>query len=328
MVSKANSTNQNKEAELKRESVNAPISLFVYNRLGHTRRTVEALQKNVLASKSDLIVFSDGPTSEVQFEEVQKVRQYIRQIDGFKSVTIVEQENNRGLACSIIDGVTHVCNKYGRVVVLEDDLVTSPYFLKYMNEGLEKYQDEQRVISIHAYIYPTEQTLPETFFLKGADCWGWATWKRGWQLFDPDGQKLLDELKRRKLTHQFDFDKSYPYTKMLQNQIAGKNNSWAIRWYASAFLQDKLTLYPGRSLVHNIGLDGSGTHCSAAGDFYNKITGSPISVDEVTIDDNVFVRQSITNFHKQTRPWLPIRAANKVFSEIQRMLRNKYGKST
>lgn len=305
----------------------APIALFVYNRPDHTRRTVEALQKNVLASKSDLIVFSDASKSKAQFEAVRKVRQYIRQIDGFKSVTIVERENNFGLARSIIDGVSHVCKEYGQVIVLEDDLVTSPYFLKYMNEGLEKYQDEQRVISIHGYVYPVEQTLPETFFLKGTDCWGWATWRRGWDLFGPDGQRLLDELKRRKLTHQFDFEGSYPYTKMLQNQIAGKNNSWAIRWYASAFLQDKLTLYPGRSLVHNIGLDGSGTHCSATSDFFNKLANYPISVDKIAVDDNILVRRAIINFHRRTRPWLLMRAANKMFNEIQRIIRNKYGKS-
>lgn len=304
----------------------APVALFVYNRPWHTRQTVEALLNNPEASKTQLYVFSDAPKSVAESKAVAEVRSFLREITGFKSLSIIERENNFGLARSIIEGVSYMCDEHERVIVLEDDLVTSPYFLKYMNEGLEKYQDEQQVISIHGYVYPTKQTLPETFFLKGADCWGWATWKRGWELFDPDGQTLLDELKRRKITRQFDFEGSYPYTKMLQNQIAGKNNSWAIRWYASAFLKGKLTLYPGRSLVHNIGMDGSGAHCSATNIFSSSLANHSIHVEKIALDDNVFVRQAIVNFHKRTR-WLPGRVASKVFGKIQQMIKNKCSKS-
>ena len=127
-----------------------------------------------------------------------------------------------------------------KVIVLEDDLVTSPHFLQYMNDGLGIYERDDRVISIHGYSYPVHGKLPETFFLRGADCLGWATWKRGWDLFEDDGQRLLNELERRNLTRSFDFDGSYPYTQMLRDQIAGSNSSWAVRWYASAFLRDKL----------------------------------------------------------------------------------------
>lgn len=289
----------------------APVALFVYNRPWHTRRTVEALLANAEASETPLYVFSDAPRGVPARKAVAEVRSFLREIAGFKSVSIIERETNFGLARSIIDGVTHVCEKYGRVIVLEDDLVTSPYFLKYMNEGLEKYQDEQRVISIHGYVYPVEQALPETFFLRAAHSWGWATWKRGWELFDSDGQRLLNELKRRKLTSQFDFDGSYPYAKMLQNQIVGKNHSWAVRWYASAFLRDKLTLYPGRSLVHNIGLDGSGVHCSATSTFSSKIADHPVSTEAITIEENFDARRAIAEFFKRTRLTLPVRIIRK-----------------
>ena len=154
----------------------APVVLFVYNRPSHTRGTVEALQKNLLARESGLFVFADAPKSDEQAESVHEVRQYIRQIGGFKSVAIVEREFNLGLARSIIDGVTAIVNKYGRIIVLEDDMVTSPYFLTYMNEALEKYADDERVASSNGYVYPVDQPLPEAFFLPGADCWGWATW--------------------------------------------------------------------------------------------------------------------------------------------------------
>ena len=304
----------------------APVALFVYNRPWHTRQTVEALLANPEALETPLLVFSDAPKDGTARNAVAEVRSFLRGIAGFKSVSVVERESNFGLARSIIDGVSSVCEQHGRVIILEDDLVTSPYFLKFMNDGLEKYRDDQRVISIHGYIYPVERELPESFFLKGADCWGWATWKRGWELFEPDGRRLLDELKRRKLTCQFDFDGRYPYTKMLKDQIAGKNNSWAIRWYASAFLNDKLTLYPGRSLVHNIGADGSGTHCSETRDFSGELATAPIAVRNIAVGESLSARQLFAEFHKRTRPPFPVRVANKVFGQIQRLRRNGYGK--
>lgn len=277
----------------------APVALFVYNRPWHTRLTIEALLTNAEALETPLYIFSDASRDVAASKAVEDVRLFLREITGFKSVSIIERETSFGLARSIIDGVSQVCGEHGRVIVLEDDLVTSPYFLKYMNEGLEKYQSEQRVISIHGYVYPVEQALPETFFLKGADCWGWATWKRGWDLFDPDGQRLLDELKRRKLTCEFDFDGSYPYTRMLQNQIAGKNDSWAIRWYASAFLQDKLTLYPGRSLVHNIGTDNSGTHCSETESYVSDLSNTPINLTDIEVEPLQESREAFKLFFRQ-----------------------------
>ena len=277
----------------------APIALFVYNRPVHTRRTVDSLKKNTLAGVSELVIFSDAPKTEVHSEKVRKVRQYIRQIEGFKSVSIIERDSNFGLARSIIDGVTRVVKKYGRIIVLEDDMVTSPYFLTYMNEALEKYADDERVVSIHAYVYPVEQPLPEAFFLHGADCWGWATWSRGWACFNSDGQFLLDELKRRKLIRAFDFNGTYLFSKMLEGQIKGTNDSWAVRWYASAFLAGKLTLYPGRSLVHNIGNDGSGTHCGESADFDANLSSTQISLNNINSEPSQEGRQAFEDFFRQ-----------------------------
>ena len=175
-------------------------------------------------------------------------------------------------------------------------MVTSPYFLRYMNDALEFYEDEEQVISIHGYIYPVKDILPETFFLKGADCWGWATWKRGWNLFEPDARKLLDRLKARRLTRRFDFDGSYAYTKMLDDHVKGKNNSWAIRWYASAFLEEKLTLYPGKSLVFNTGNDASGTHCKAVRTFDSIICQEPINITKIPVIEDGRALKSISEY--------------------------------
>lgn len=280
----------------------SPIALFAYNRPVHLQRTIEALKQNALASESDLYVFSDAPKSIIQANKVIEVREYIRQIRGFKSVTIIERETNFGLARSIIDGVTTIVEKYGRIIVLEDDMVTSPYFLSYMNEALEKYAEDDRVISIHGWLFPTNLILPETFFLRGADCWGWASWRRGWEIFNSDGQYLLDELKRRKLTRTFDYNGAYPFTKMLKGQIKGTNNSWAVRWYASAFLAGKLTLYPRLSLLHNIGNDNSGTHCDVSGKFDVKLSNRHINIGDIAVHVSELGGSAFEKFLREARP--------------------------
>jgi hypothetical protein len=292
----------------------APVALFVYNRLYHLRKTIDALRANSEASSSLLYIFSDAAKNAVDEKAVNEVRQYIREIDGFSAVHIIERKENYGLAKSIIDGVSKVCQEHGRIIVLEDDIVVSRYFLKFMNDALTLYEHDERVISIGGYQYPIKAALPETFFLKGADCWGWATWKRGWDLFEADGRVLLQELSRRNLTHRFDFDGTYPYTKMLKRQISGRNNSWAIRWNASAFLKDKLTLYPGRSLVLNIGNDNSGTHCSTTSAFTGDISDAPVKVELITVEENLFAWQQVSKFVQAVRPWIIIRIIRKLIS--------------
>lgn len=289
----------------------APIALFTYNRPWHTRQTVEALIKNELASESELFIYSDAPKNENAVAKVAEVREYLRTIDGFKSVTIIERDKNWGLANSIIDGVTNIVNQYGKIIVLEDDLVTSPYFLRFMNEALEMYKDEPKVASIHGYIYPIDG-LPETFFIRGADCWGWATWADKWTIFEPDGQKLLDELQARKLQKEADFGGSYGFTQMLKDQIKGKNNSWAVRWYMSAFLKDMLTLYPGQSHVQNIGFDSEGTHCKSETNDFDVTLNDKFLINKIETVENPEARKKIENFLFSIRPKLWQRIKSKI----------------
>lgn len=290
----------------------APIVLFVYNRPEHTRKTVEALASNFLAIESELFVYSDGPKNDESKKKNTEVRKYIKTVTGFKSVNIVERKENMGLANSIIAGVTEIVDRFGKVIVLEDDLVTSPYFLTYVNDALDFYEGEEKVISIHGYVYPVKKELPETFFLKGADCWGWATWKRGWDLFEPNGEKLLIELQKRNLTEEFDFNGTYGYVNMLKRQIEGKNNSWAIRWYASAFLNDKLTLYPGKSLVDNIGQDSSGTHKGNSTAQKVVISQSKILIRDIKIEEDVVARKAFENYFNSLRPGFIIKGIKKL----------------
>jgi hypothetical protein len=226
------------------------------------------------------------------------VRAYVDTLQGFASVTRIYRDNNRGLAQSIISGVGEVVARHGCVIVMEDDLVVSPHFLAFMNQGLQLYRDEPRVASIHGYSYPVEEELPETFFLRGADCWGWATWARAWQQFEADGQKLLDELKEKSLIRQFDLDGAYSYSGMLKNQIRGKNNSWAVRWHASCFLRNWVTLYPGHSLVNNIGNDGSGTHSSPTSAFDQTTSDQPVKLQRIPIEESVAARSAFVAYFR------------------------------
>ncbi len=279
---------------------NAPIALFVYARLGHTQRTVGSLLRNVEAAESDLFVFSDAACGVDMQAAVEAVRAYVLTIRGFQSVRVIERPVNHGLAKSIIEGVGQVLSVYDRVIVLEDDMVTSPHFLRYMNEGLERFSEDQRVISVHGYVYPVERPLPEAFFLRGADCWGWGTWRRGWSLFNPEGQALLDELARSGLLETFDFRGTYPYAEMLRSQVAGRNDSWAIRWYASAFLASKLTLYPGRSLVHNIGNDSSGTHAMGTNTLDTEVSGTAIDLRHISVEASQEAQAAFEAFFRRT----------------------------
>lgn len=240
----------------------APIVLFTYNRPWHLRQTVEALQKNELASESELFIFSDGPSDEESERKVKEVREYLRTIDGFKKVIIIERDKNWGLANNIIDGVTRIVNEYGKIIVLEDDLVTSPFFLRFMNEGLEMYKDEERVFGVTGYVYPIKkQGLSSTFFMKFAGCWSWATWSRAWKYFEKNTDKLLSTFDKTML-REFNFDNSMDFWSQVILNKKGKINSWAIYWYATIFLKDGLFLFPRESFVKNIGHDGSGEHCS------------------------------------------------------------------
>ncbi len=290
----------------------APIALFVYNRLDHTKKTAEALRKNFLATESDLFIFSDGPRDASAAAKVAEVRAYIRTIQGFKSVQVTERQENWGLAKSITSSVTDMVSRFGKVIVMEDDLVTSPYFLQYMNDGLDIYEQEPRVASIHGYIYPVKNPLPETFFLRGADCWGWATWKRAWESFQPDAKKLLTELESENLTGEFDLDGAFGYSDMLKRQAAQGNYSWAILWHASAFLKDMLTLYPGTSLVDNIGQGSSGTHAGAASYKYESLESRKIRVGGIPIEENREARAIIAAYFRSRKPGIFARILRKL----------------
>ena len=296
----------------------APVLLFTYNRLSHTQRCVEALLKNHLSSESELFIYSDAAKDIAQQESVKEVRNFIHTIQGFKAITIIERDKNWGLAKNIIDGVTTQVNRYGKVIVLEDDLVVAPFFLQFMNEALETYKDEPKIGHIQACDFTQDPSLPDTFLIKFTGCWGWA---RAWKHFNSNGKELLQEMQKRQLTHAFDMNGKYGFTRMLRRQIEGKNNSWAIRWNASLFLKDILSLNVGRSLVQNEGFDGSGTNCGGGGLYASNLYMQQLPVIPISpVEENLKARQAYIRYYARTNSFWA-----KAIRRLKRTLKGDFG---
>ena len=184
----------------------APIILFAYNRLDHLDICIRSLKENKLAKESHLYIFADGPKDHEDKNNISKVRYYLSKLVGFKKVTIIERNINYGLAKNIIDGLDYIFAKYKKAIIIEDDLLLSPYFLEYMNYNLDLYEDSNKVASIHGYSYPVLNKKDKDFFLRGADCWGWATWSSKWNKINKSSKSLLQEIKKRKLIKDFDYN--------------------------------------------------------------------------------------------------------------------------
>lgn len=274
----------------------APIALFVYNRPQHTARTLKFLKQNELAAESRLFVFSDGPKTSEDEDTVQEVRDLLKNIDGFRSVEIIERKQNMGLADSVIAGVSRLVKDYGQVIVFEDDLISSPHTLSYFNQALGLYRWKEKVMHIGAYMYPLkDQDLPQSFFYRAASSWGWATWDSAWKHFEADIDVLMAQFDHKKKA-DFSIDHTMNFWKQMEEFKSGKNNSWAIRWYASIFLQDGLTLNPSHSLVNNIGHDGTGVH-SGTNDIYTvTVNSKPITRFPEELEENAAAYQAIKQF--------------------------------
>jgi hypothetical protein len=241
---------------------NAPVVLFVYNRPWHTKQTITALAKNFLAKETSLYIYSDGFKGEKDKEQVLEVRKYIHSISGFNKISIVDRDKNWGLATSVISGVTEVIKQYGKVIVVEDDLVTSQYFLTYMNACLDKFENQANIFSISGYVPPLKSLKTvngDIFLLPRISSWGWATWFDRWEKVDWDVSDFDEFIKNRSRRKKFNIG-GEDLSPMLLNQKMSKINSWAIRFSYASFKEGCLNVYPRYSFVKNIGADGSGTH--------------------------------------------------------------------
>ena len=281
----------------------APIVLFVYNRPALTLSTLQHLSENKEAAESTLYVYCDGPKENATPEQlalVKEAREIVRSRQWCKQVITLEAVKNKGLATSVIDGVTEVIGKHGKVIVLEDDLAVSPYFLRYMNDGLTKYEQEEKMIAIHGYLYPIEMPAgykPSTFMIHDPGCLGWGTWSRAWNKFEPDTDKVIAAIKKKGLKAEFDFWGGYPFFRMLHQHKHGKVSSWAVRWRATAYLNDMLTLYPVKSLVRHDGNVAAATHHFTDNDYtYTEIYREKIPVEDIPVSNSLPIEKKFGIF--------------------------------
>jgi GT2 family glycosyltransferase len=238
----------------------APIALFAFNRPDKLNACLASLEENQGARSSDLYIFVDGPRDSKDIVKVEQVSDISRAATGFRSISVNISQKNLGLAKSLRSGISTVLREHNSIIVIEDDLILADSFLDFMNAGLARFAQEKRVASIQGFQYPVIPPLNELVAIRGADCWGWGTWKDRWESTNFDTNQLLFELRSRELENDFDLDGSMPYTRMLENQRQGLIDSWAICWHASMFLQDRVSIHPSDSLVFNSGNDGQGTH--------------------------------------------------------------------
>jgi hypothetical protein len=261
----------------------SPIIIFTYNRIDHLDTLIRSLKKNNLFADSKVFVFSDGPKNEIDKKKIENIRIFLKKNLQIHKSEIIERDVNLGLSRNVIGGITDAFKTYDQLIILEDDLEVSPFFLNYMNDALNMYKSVDNVASISGYMYPIDpkKFSNDYFFLNLVESWGWGTWKRAWNIFENDSLQLKKKIDEKQLANEFNFESGISYYKMLTDNINGLNDSWAVRWYASTFLKNMNTLFPSKSFVKNIGIDDSGEHCS-----YTTVYDTLVNFDYKKLEKN------------------------------------------
>lgn len=287
----------------------APIALFVYNRADHANRIIASLKSNFLSANSEIYIFSDAAKYPGDEKKVAEVRRIIRLVEGFSAIHIIERSENYGVAKSITDGVSSLCKSHGRVIVVEDDLILSREFLKFMNYSLDLYQRNDDIFQVSGYMFPIDvSTSKSVIFLPLISCWGWGVWDRSWRLLDAD-MNMLPSLERDvRLKNKFNFNDTYPYYSMAVKQKKHEIDSWGIAWYLTVFMRNGLVLYPPHSLVENVGVDSSGTHGRGHSELQAR-------VNEATMDGFIFPTTEMIGFDEKS-----MRGIENLFRSMQKGL--------
>ena len=302
----------------------APIALFVYARPWHTRKVLESLERNPEARDSDLYIFADGPkeaaTTE-QIEAIREVRQLITEKSWCGDVRLVESSTNRGLADSIVSGVTEVVGSHGRVIVLEDDIELGPGALAFFNAALNLYQSDDAVMQISGFMVRCPIWVPSTGFLRMSSSWGWATWDRAWKHYRSDSTALrerIDRIGRR----AFDLENtSFHYEELCRNE-RGELKTWAVKWYASIFLRNGLCLYPKRSIARNVGFDGSGENCEAdSSGYFNRLPfARSVRLQRQTLVESPdYLKAMQRSFRYRLQVWTGTRLRDRLNNKLKRL---------
>jgi GR25 family glycosyltransferase involved in LPS biosynthesis len=302
----------------------APVVLFAYNRPQLLRKTLESLAANELAQETELYVYADGPKENADahaLENIRKVRALVREKNWCGKVTLIESEKNKGLATSIIEGVTQIVNAHSKIIVVEDDVLLSRYFLRFMNDALEQHKDDANVQSIGSWNYFCDPALlKDNFFYRFPDSIAWATFDRAWKLFEKDSDRAMKRIAESGRAARFDGELNYPYfSNMLKLQAEGKISSWAIRWTATGIIHNMLSFFPRQTLSVHIGFGDDATHERM--EDYNTglvLATAPQEVKRIPVEENVtaiaqwrkFVRE---HFVPKTTAWMRFKKAVRFF---------------
>lgn len=279
------------------------IVCFAHTRPDHLLRMLNSLMSNEVSSLLPIHAYIDGHRSEIEKAKADECETVLNRFQRVLQIKIIRRSSNYGLSSQVLSGVSEVLESFESVIVLEDDLELSPHFLDFMLQGLEIYRDNPKVASIHGYIYPhSKRNLPDSFFVRGADCWGWATWRDRWESATFDAEYLSQEISRRRLVSKLNYGRGKSHSDLLSATLTGSVDSWAIRWHASAILKDQLTLYPRESLVANTGNDGSGTNSRISQSFDQEVSRSPVTVERIPVKESpqglLVVQQHFSRKHK------------------------------
>lgn len=296
----------------------APVVLFAYARPDHTLRTLNALRDNFLAEKTELYVFLDFPKKAEHRADYESVVDIVNKVNGdFKEIHIEARTENFGLAKNIMSGVSEVINKHGKVIVLEDDLVTSKYFLTFMNDALTEYKSNESIWHISGWTHPIDFGINEdTFAWRTMNCWGWATWAENWQFFEKNPQSLVSNFTKEDIS-KFNLDNTHNFWKQVEANLDGRLNTWAIFWYATIYKNNGLCINPTKTYIQNIGNDGSGENCGNWDIFTSPLAqSSPNEWPKKLTQENLTAVKAIKRFYKKNYPSLIIRAFRKAWRLI------------
>jgi len=278
--------------------MNTPVLVLGYNRPKHLERALIALSSNADSKFTDFYISVDGPKNITEESLVDECRKVAKLDYGFLSQKFLFSDMNQGLAKTVISKVSSILKISDSIIVVEDDLIVSKHFLKYMNLGLQTYRSEERVASIHGYQYPVGKISKECVFLRGADCWGWGTWKDRWDSAEFNVDTLLSQFNVKSNRKIFDLGGYQSNYKLLEKQKEGEVDSWAIRWHASMFIQNRLTLYPPESLVMNTGFDGSGIHKDSNNHFYTELSNQSEWIFPTEIRESKIFKKLLIKYFK------------------------------
>lgn len=244
----------------------APIAFFCFNRADKTKLVLENLAKNDLAGESDIYIFCDGPRNIKDLQDIKEVHEVIDSFQGFKNKYITKREVNHGSQFSIIYGINQVLENHDSIIVVEDDIITAPSFLKFTNDALNFYKDESNIWCVSGFNYPKniitypDSYLEDVFFVKGKNSsWGWGTWKDRWQKIDFEIKDYQEFVKNKQLVKEFNRAGSN-MADMLRMQKTNKINAWDIQMSYAMFKNDGYSMQSIKPLTKNIGFDASGTH--------------------------------------------------------------------